>query len=329
MKIAAISRRPGGLTTRAVSIAAAVLAALSLLATVASGCGLGPGEDTGEASLLVTRDYGSRVLLDKPDLPVNESSNAMRILDLNADLETRYGGEFVQSVDGLSGESSGGRSFDWFFAVNGIVAERGSAQFQVTGGDRVWWDYRDWTDAMEVGAVVGSYPAPFSTGYDNRNWGVEVDCRGEKTACGMVTNQLEGDGVTLSDTGQNMKVMVGTWDRMFGTPEGRRINKGPAMSGVFVRFAPGLTGRPENADPVKSYSHLIGLDVRGNDGQDYGPEAGLVAAMRRADDPPVWLITGGTEKAVQLAAAALNPADLERRYAAVVADGQVSSLPLP
>nr|HNH86325.1 PAS domain-containing protein [Solirubrobacterales bacterium] len=113
-----------------------------------AGCGLGPGEDTGDASLLVTRDYGSRVLFDNPGLAVNESSNAMRLLDGNAELETRYGGEYVQSVDGLSGDRKDGRSFDWFFAVNGIVAERGSAQFPVTGGDRVWWDYRDWTDAI-------------------------------------------------------------------------------------------------------------------------------------------------------------------------------------
>ena len=92
--------------------------------------GSGRREDTGDASLLVTRDYGSRVLFDNPGLAVNESSNAMRLLDGNAELETRYGGEYVQSVDGLSGDRKDGRSFDWFFAVNGIVAERGSAQFR-------------------------------------------------------------------------------------------------------------------------------------------------------------------------------------------------------
>jgi hypothetical protein len=293
-----------------------------------AGCGLGPGKETGDASLLVTRDYGSEVLLDKPELAVNESSNAMRILDQNSDLETAYGGGFVQSVNGISGDTTGGRRFDWFFAVNGIIAERGSTQFPVAGGDKVWWDYRDWTDAMDVGAVIGSYPAPFSTGYDNRDWGVEVDCLGDRTACGMVTKQLEGDGVTLKDTGENMKLMVGTWDRVQDTPEGRRIIKGPATSGVFANFDAPATPAPEGF-PQNEAWRLVGLDVRGDAAQDYGPEAGLVAAMRRAEDPPVWLITGGTDQAVQLAAAALNPKDLERRYAAVIHDGLVSSLPLP
>ena len=120
MMLAAISRRTGGSFAPAVGMAAVLLASL-----LVAGCGLGPGKDTGEASLLVTRDYGSELLIDKPDLPVNESSNAMRILDENGDLDTRYGGEFVQSVNGLSGDQDGGRSYDWFFAVNGIVAERG------------------------------------------------------------------------------------------------------------------------------------------------------------------------------------------------------------
>ncbi|MDQ5895460.1 MAG: hypothetical protein QG596_1721 [Actinomycetota bacterium] len=324
MKFTATCRRSRGSVARAVGMAVALLASIVL-----AGCGLGPGEETGDASLLVTRDYGSEVLIDEPELPVNESSTAMRLVDENADLETEYGGEYVQTVNGLSGDTKAGRRFDWFFSVNGIVAERGSAQFPVKGGDKVWWDYRDWTDAMDVGAVVGAYPAPFSTGYDNRDWGVEIDCLvPAATACGMVQKQLEGDGVKLESSGDNMILRVGIWDAIADTPEGRRIIRGPENSGVFARFNAPTTGTPEGA-PVNTAWHLIGLDVRADDALDYGPESGLVAATRRADDPPVWLITGGTEKAVELAAAALNPEDLQRRYAAVVSDGQVTSLPLP
>lgn len=303
------------------------MSALLLAGLVLAGCGLGPGEDTGDASLLVTRDYGREVLADVPDMKVNESSNAMRLLDEETDLETEYGGEYVQTVDGLSGDTKSGRSFDWFFSVNGIVAERGSAQFPVKGGDLVWWDYRDWTDAMEVGAVVGAYPAPFSSGYDNRDWGVEVDCRGDTTACGMVEKQLEGDGVSLVDTGNNMRLIVGTLGDLLPTPELKRLHRGPATSGVFASFGVGGLAE-EDGKPIGALQ-VEGLRVDGTKALSYGPDAGLVAAMRRADDPPVWLVTGGTEEAVQLAAAALNPEDLQRRYAAVVSDGQVSSLPLP
>lgn len=316
-------RRSRGIPARAAGMAAVLLSTGLLLA----GCGLGPGEDTGEATLLVTRDYGSEVMVDAPDLKVNESSTAMRLLDDEAELETTYGGEYVQSVDGFEGDNKGGRSFDWFFSVNGIVAERGSAQFPVEGGDIVWWDYRDWTDAMDVGAVVGVYPAPFSTGYDDRDWGVEVDCRGDATACRMVEKQLEGDGVELGDTGENMIVRVGKWEDLADTPEGRRIERGPRASGVFVRFSDPALSQP-SAEPDAARD-VIGLDVRGEEATAYGPDAGVVAAMRRADDPPVWIVTGVTDAGVRLAAAALNPGDLERRYAAVVHDGRIGSLPVP
>lgn len=323
MKHSVTRRRIPGTIARVAGASAVLLAGLAL-----AGCGLGPGEDTGDATLWVTRDYGTELIIDRSDMPVNESSNAMRLLDETTDLNTTYGGEFVQGVDGLEGGREDGRSFDWFFAVNGIMAERGSAQFTVTGGDTVWWDYRDWTDAMEVGAVVGAYPAPFSTGYDNREWGVQVDCRSEETACRMVENQLEGDGVALSDTGQNMRLLVGTFADLLDTPELKRLHKGPSASGVFAKFGVAAPPAGNEKEYIGALS-LKGLAVDGREVKNYGPDAGLVAAMRRSDDPPVWLVTGGTDTAVQMAAAALNPEDLERRYAAVVSDGLVSSLPVP
>lgn len=317
MAAATRSRRFQGLAARTVGVTALLIPGLLF-----AGCGLGPGAETGDANLLVTRNYGQELVLDKPDLPVNESSTAMRVLDQNADLETAYGGEYVQSVDGLAGGNSGGRSFDWFFAVNGIVAERGSAQFPVADGDQVWWDYRDWTDAMEIGAVVGSYPAPFTTGYDDRDWGTEVTCLDASQACDLVERQLRDDGVKLDGQEENMVIRVGTIGQISDTPEGRRILDGSARSGVFASFVKSAGG---NADAPW---HLVGLTAEGEKGFDYGAESGLVAALRNGDNPPVWIVTGGTDRAVSLAAAALDPKYLKRRYAAVVSGRRVSSLPL-
>ncbi len=86
----------------------------------------------------------------------------LRLLDREAEITTRYGGGFVQSIDGLEGSGEGGRVRDWFFFVNGIESSTGSAEVDVRPGDRIWWDYRDWTDAMRAPAVVGSWPEPFA-----------------------------------------------------------------------------------------------------------------------------------------------------------------------
>ena len=321
MKPSATSRRFRALVARTVGLAGLLFSGLLL-----AGCGLGPGEDTGDAMLLVTRDYGAEVVVDEK-VPVNESSTAMRMLDGKVDIETTYGGDFLQSVNGDEGGSKGGRYFDWFFSVNGIVAERGSAQFPAKGGDKIWWDYRDWTDAMEVGAVVGSYPAPFSTGYDDRDWGIEIECHGDEAACRMVENQLEGDGATVEPGAENIRLLVGTFGDLLPEPELKRLHRGPAASGVFATFGPGgLVSESGKREPALA---VEGLRIDGSVAREFEPDAGLVAAMRRGEDPPVWLITGGTDEAVKMAAAALNPEDLERRYAAVVSDRMVSSLPLP
>ena len=47
----------------------------------------------------------------------------MRLLQRTFEVETRYGGGFVQAIDGVGGGRRGGRPVDWFFYVNGIEAD--------------------------------------------------------------------------------------------------------------------------------------------------------------------------------------------------------------
>lgn len=309
--------------TAGLGISRGILAGLAVLLAGAAfiGCGLGPGESRGGAGLIVTRDYGSEVLLERSDVGLTESSTAMRVLDGAAGVETAYGGGFVQSVDGIAGGGRGGRSLDWFYSVNGVVAERGSAEFPLADGDTVWWDYRDWTDAMQVGAVVGVWPAPFSTGYDGRRWPTAVECATSERICSAVEERLRADGADLAPTedrssdggpARTIRVLVGTWSGLRDLPEGQRLAGGPGRSGVFARF--------EGAS-------LVALDVTAKPAVNLGPDAGLVAAMRQGQAPPVWIVTGGSRAGVDRAVQILDREDLARRYAAVAVAGKVGSLP--
>ena len=58
----------------------------------------------------------------------------MRFLERRFKVRTRFGGGFVQSIDGLSGGSAGGRPVDWFFYVNGIEAASGAASHAAARG---------------------------------------------------------------------------------------------------------------------------------------------------------------------------------------------------
>ena len=77
--------------------------------------GAGPSSG-GTAMLTVTRDYGSKTLVEATDSDPPSSETVIRFLDSQADITTRYGGGFVQSINGLAGSGDS----DWFFYVNGI-----------------------------------------------------------------------------------------------------------------------------------------------------------------------------------------------------------------
>jgi hypothetical protein len=293
-------------------MAAAALAA----AAVVAGCGLGPGSASeGTATLTVTRDYGAREVDNATESDPSESETVLRFLDRNAEITTRYGGGFVQSIDGLAGATSGTRRSDWFFYLNGIESPVGATGVRVHGGDRIWWDYRDWTDAMRVPAVVGSYPQPFEAASGT----VDVDCAGARAPCDTVAGALRDDGVHadvergLGRSGDLPRVLVGPWTEVRRDAAARQIQEGQAVSGVFARF-----------DGSK---RLVTLDVGADESFRLGAGAGLVAAVRLGDDAPTWLVTGTDPKGVAAAASRLDADDLADRYALAIADGE--TLPLP
>ena len=142
-------------------IRASLVAAVAAVALVA-GCGGGTGRGT--ATLWVTRDEGRTVLLER-SVPAGET--VLQALERSATISTRYGGRFLQSVNGLSGSIRS--RHDWFYYVNGVEGDRGAADYRLREGDIAWWDYRDWGRyGMSVPAVVGSFPEPFVHGFGGK-----------------------------------------------------------------------------------------------------------------------------------------------------------------
>ncbi len=134
------------------------LAAVAVAAVVLTGCGSGSG---GRATLWVTRDEGRQLLVDT-QVPAGET--ALQALDRSAHVTTRYGGRFVQSVNGLAGSIT--TQHDWFYFVNGIEGTRGAQEYRLHDGDVLWWDYRDWGRfGQSVAVVVGAFPEPFVHGF--------------------------------------------------------------------------------------------------------------------------------------------------------------------
>ena len=299
---------------------AAVAIALLLFgaALAVAGCGLGPGAAVGTVDLTVTREFGA-VKLAESSGEADESDTVMRFLESEAEIETRYGGGYVKSIDGVSESERGGHPYDWFFYVNGVESPIGAAEVSLAGGERIWWDNHDWSASEQVPVVVGSWPAPFTTGWEGHAPAVAVECDGGGAACGEVTAALEREGVKVarSASKQAIRVLVGPWAKLRSDPAAALLEKGPGESGIYAEFAPSHGGW-----------RLVGFDEDGNKARTFGTGTGLVAATRRYEGPPVWIVTGGTDAAARAAAASLNAADLRDHYGVASEAGTVTPLPL-
>ena len=114
-----------------------------------------------------------------------------------------------------------------------------------------------------------------------------------------------------------IRVLVGPWGRVRSDPAAAQIEDGPRSSGVFADFEAGPDG-----------DVLQGLDEGGEPTRAFGPDAGLVAAVRRLDSPPVWVVSGTSAAGVEAAAGLLDRDDLRHHYAVAVAGGEEEPLPL-
>lgn len=298
----------------------AIATALLLAALAIAGCGLGPGKDVGGVELTVTREFGARPVLED-SLEANESDTVMRVLEGSASIETRYGGGYVKSIEGTAETSRGGDPYDWFFFVDGVESPVGAAEYPLKGGERIWWDFRDWKATNHVPAVVGSWPAPFTDGYEGESHPVAVECLGDgvEAACEEVEAALAGEGVKPAKGSPDgaIRVLVGPWSALRSDSTAAQLERGPAVSGVYAEFEPGEGGY-----------RLVGLDADGDAARRFGPDAGLVAATRELEGPPVWLVSGLTAAGVEAAADALNAGDLRDHYA-VASEGGAGIAPLP
>jgi hypothetical protein len=298
----------------------AVAIALLGAALAAAGCGLGPGSGEGDVELTVTRDYGTVPMLHRQLGDVTEADTVMRVLERSAEITTTYGGDFVQSIDGVESRVSGGHYFDWIFYLNGVESNVGAGAYDVHGGDSVWWDYRDWSAALHVPVVVGSWPEPLVHGYSGKRRPVGLECRGAAATCGQVRERLVSEGVRLGPASRDgaIRILVGPWARLRGDPAAAQIERGVEASGVYAALERSQGGY-----------RLEGLDVDGQPARSFGANAGLVAATRHLEEPPVWVVTGSDAAGVRAAAGILDARDLRDRYAVAVEGGEVTALPLP
>jgi hypothetical protein len=271
-------------------------------------------------SLTVTRGFGSDEVKSITAGRVPGSETVMRMLERSFTVSTRYGGGFVESIDGLA---PSGSSDDWFYYVNGIQAPQGAAATSVHKGDHIWWDLHDWSATDTIPAVVGSYPEPFVNGAGGKLYPTTLECASDVgAACNEVSADLNAQHIRVGDqtlgTGSGSDtfgVVVGTWSDLRAEIAAQLIAHGPGASGVYARFA----------------SHGAVLDLLNPSGavaRRLAGAAGLIAATGDNSQTPTWLITGTDPAGVAAAARALTPEALRNHFALAVQGSALIAVPV-
>jgi hypothetical protein len=300
-------------------------AALALAVVLAeAGCGLGSGTAPGGVHLTVTDRFGTRPVVSTAAPSVGGDETVMRLLQRNAKVRTRYGGGFVQSIDGLSGGRPGGRPVDWFYFVNGIEAPQGAAKTHVNQGDRIWWDRRDWGVTPHVPAVIGSYPEPFLHGVGGKRLPVRVECGQPGSAsCDLATKALLKLGVPAANATvatspgkESIRLLVGPWRTLRIDSGVAQLRRGPKVTGVYARVA-------DNGRTIET------LDQRGERVRRLGAGTGLVAALALGDAGTFWVVTGTDDAGAASAARAFADGEsaMADKFALAISADRAIALP--
>lgn len=302
---------------------ALLLIALGLAALVIVTGSAGAGAGTKDARVQVTSDFGSHVLGSALERRVPGAETVMSLLERHFRVATRYGGGFVESIDGHAGGSD---HRDWFYFVNGIMASKGAATTDVHAGDHVWWDLHDWAGTQTIPAVVGSYPEPFADGIGGRKFPTILTCAGGAltAACNRVAASLAKAHVKAPleafGTGSgsdSLAVVVGTWQQAKGIIAAEMIAAGPSTSGVYAQFV----GRRGSAVELDNPLGDVAETLRGSVGM-------IAATSNQAVGQPTWFVTGTDDAGVNAAARQFTAAALHDHFAVVVKGTHVIPVPL-
>lgn len=300
---------------------------VSLLAILPCGCqSQTPGEIA--VRVIVTQDFGNELLLDEPVI-LNNGANALDALERVADVETKYGGGFIEAINGVRSQYSQTTvKKDWFFYINGMSANVGLMDYELSEGDVEHWDFHDWTFHAFIPAIIGDFPQPFVGGYGGKNLPTLVvydesfrdaalDLAGELARMGVQDVRAQAANELSSQDKEHANLMLlGTedLDLILELNENRKL-------GFYIHFEEG---------------RVVVYDSQGNKAR-YESECGLIQATQNpwnskgigACENVVWMVSGTSESQVQNAIGILAN-DHERfryAYATVIVGGEVIKVP--
>ena len=280
-------------------IIAIVFVITCLAVIILSSCQPKSSDET-TVRVIVTQDFGNELVLDESVI-ISGSVTALDALHEVATVETKYGGGFVEAINGIRSQYSGSKvKRDWFFYVNGISANVGGLSYELHDGDIEHWDFHDWSLRAFVPAIIGDFPQPFLGGYrgsvsptiivyDKDFQNAAQDLMNKLQKLGVENVHIAGPESSAYSKNHSNLILLGTrdFDLISELNENRKL-------GFYIHFED---------------SKAVILDSEGNNTQ-YESGCGLIQATQNPWNPKgigscenvVWMVSGADKSQVQNAA---------------------------
>ena len=311
-----------------------LIAALLLATATLCACSAQPSEK--EAGVLTvrvvaTQSFGQELIFDET-LEVLPGTSAMSALTKVAEVETAYGGGFVNAINGVRSGYTGREKTktDWFIYVNGIRSNTGALDYELRDGDTQHWDFHNWSFHHFIPAIMGDFPEPFRNGYRGKTSSTiivyadrlkedaeNLERRLIRLGVSNVSTKRTGELSENEKESSNL-ILLGTMDNMFIS----ELNQNWKRMGFFTYFENG---------------NLVVLDAEGEIAAKYDSGVGLIQATQNPWNPNgigacenvVWMVSGTDEAGVKDALDALVNHHIELQYAcaAIVANGEIIKVP--
>ncbi len=226
-----------------------VLSTILIVLALLTGCANEKAEqaDKSELTILVTKDYG-REIIEEKTVVYSEDDTVMDLMQDNFEVETAYGGGFLNSIDGLASGYIGkgnsqkkGTKMDWFYYINGVMAEVGSDQLSAKDANTISWDFHDWGGIMYVKTRIDAWPERVNGRDVEISWSSAF--KGEAT---KIKNAAQNAGGNVTDTDvESMDmddldkdaIFVGTWEDALNNEFIGKAFENRERAGLYTTFS--------------------------------------------------------------------------------------------
>lgn len=278
--------------------------------------------------VIVSRDSGNEKI-SKKIVDFSEDLNVIEVMEENFDIETAYGGGFINAISGLKSGFTGKKEkkkVDWFYYVNGILSDIGAEDYYLKPNDIVIWDYHDWSNNMYGSSIIGAYPINFINGHEDNVLKTEIvytkEYENESEGLlnflkkqGMKNIEFKNMNEETLKSGEINSIIIGTWDE---------ISKSDTLKGFY-----------ENGKKVGLYfgidENIRALDEKGKTAKKYEKGAVITSVLKEYGlSGTIWLITGNDEESIKKATKILyeNPEKIKGKFSVLVTENEMINIPI-